>query len=232
MAKGKKQDTGDEKKAGASANPYLNARREWDERYGDVLSRAHSWKMAAFGAIGVAVIAVLGVSYIGSKSKIEPYVVAINKIGDPIGMAEPVSGGPIDQRIIEAQVTNWVWLWRTMLDDPQAQKAILAKVYAMASTQAAAQIDPWYKKVWARDAGDVVSPHITSVLPVSKHVYQVTWQEAIYKDGQRQGAPQMYKANITVGRDKKLANSAQASMLNPLGIYIKSLTWTHVYQNS
>ncbi|MBU2770129.1 VirB8/TrbF family protein [Acidithiobacillus caldus] len=218
------------KGGGGSANPYLNARREWDERYGDALSRAHSWKLAAFGAIGVAAIAVMGVGYIGAQSKIKPYVVAINKMGDPIAMAQPVTGGAINQRIIEAQTASWVWNWRTMLSDTQAQKALLAKVYAMASAQTAAEIDPWYKRVWTADAGEVVSPHITSILPVSKDTYQVNWNETVYKDGQSEGTTS-YKANITVGFDKKLASTAQASMLNPLGIYIKNVTWTKVYSN-
>lgn len=224
----KEAGTEKNKGSGGSVNPYLNARREWDERYGDALSRAHSWKLAAFGAIGVAAIAVLGVSYIGAQSKIQPYIVAIDRMGDPIAMAQPVSGGAVNQRIIEAQTASWVWNWRTMLTDPQAQKALLAQVYAMASAQTAAEIDPWYKKAWTADAGEVVSPHITSILPVSKGTFQVNWTETIYKAGQNEGTT-TYKANVTVGRDKKLASTAQASMLNPLGIYIKNITWTKVY---
>ena len=47
-----------------SANPYLEARREWDERYGDALSRAHHWRLAAFAALSLAGVAVLGVAYV------------------------------------------------------------------------------------------------------------------------------------------------------------------------
>jgi type IV secretory pathway TrbF-like protein len=213
--------------ASGSNNPYLNARREWDERYGDAISRAHSWKMVAIGAIAIAGIAVAGVAYIGAQSKIQPFVVAIDKMGDPIAMAQPVTGGAVNQRIIEAQVANWVWEWRSMLSDPIAEKQLLAKVYAMASTQAASEINPWYKKNWAADAGDIVSPHITSILPISKDTYQVNWTETKYKNGQSQGTAR-YKANVTVGIDKKIASTAQASLLNPLGIYISSVTWTKV----
>ena len=71
----------------AEANPYLNARREWDERYGDALARAKSWRYAAIGALAVAAIAVTGVVFIGAQSKIKPYVVAIDKMGNPVAMA-------------------------------------------------------------------------------------------------------------------------------------------------
>ena len=215
---------------GGSSNPYLNARREWDERYGDALARAHNWKLMAFGAIAVAGFAVAGIAYIGAQSKIQPYVVAIDKMGNPLAMAQPVTGGAVNQRIIEAQVASWVWNWRSMLSDPMAQKQLLAQVYAMASTQTAAEINPWYKRSWTADAGYVVSPHITSILPVSKNTYQVNWTETKYQNGQSDGTTS-YKGNVTVGIDKKIAGTAQASMLNPLGIYVQSITWTKVLGN-
>ena len=224
-------DTENTKTGGGSNNPYLNARREWDERYGDAISRAHNWKMMAFGAVAVAGIAVAGIAYIGAQSKIQPYVVTIDKMGNPIAMAQPVTGGAVNQRIIEAQVASWVWNWRSMLSDPMAQKQLLAQVYAMASTQTAAEINPWYKRSWTADAGYVVSPHISSILPVSKNTYQVNWSETKYKDGQIDGTTS-YKGNITVGIDKKIASTAQASMLNPLGIYVQSITWTKVLSSS
>ena len=216
---------------GGSANPYLNARREWDDRQGDALARAHTWKLMAFGAMAVAGIAVGGVVYIGAQSKIQPYIVAIDKMGNPIAMAQPVTGGAINQRIIEAQVSSWVWNWRSMLSDPMAQKQLLAQVYAMASTQTAAEINPWYKRSWTADAGYVVSPHVTSILPVSKNTYQINWTETKYENGQSDGTTH-YKGNVTVGIDKKIASTAQASMLNPLGIYVQSITWTKVLNSN
>ena len=223
--------TEDKNTGGGFSNPYLNARREWDERYGDAISRAHNWKMMAFGAVAVAGIAVAGIAYIGAQSKIEPFVVTIDKMGNPIAMAQPVTGGAVNQRIIEAQVASWVWNWRSMLSDPIAQKQLLAQVYAMASTQTAAEINPWYKRSWTADSGFVVSPHVTSILPISKDTYQVNWQETKYKDGQIDGTTS-YKANVTTGIDKKIASTAQASMLNPLGIYVQSITWTKVLNSN
>ncbi|WP_297505203.1 VirB8/TrbF family protein, partial [Ferrovum sp.] len=54
------------------SNPYLNAKREWDERYGDQIARAKSWRAAAFASLAVAGIAVVGITIIGSQSKIKP----------------------------------------------------------------------------------------------------------------------------------------------------------------
>ena len=34
-------------------DPYLDARREWNERYGSYISRAKNWRLMAFGVLGV-----------------------------------------------------------------------------------------------------------------------------------------------------------------------------------
>lgn len=211
------------------ANPYLNARREWDERYGDQIARARSWRYAAIGALAVAGIAVLGVAYIGSQSKIKPYVVALDRIGNPVAMAQPVAGSAVDQRIIEAQVANWVWEWRSFLPEQAAQKQLSEKVYAMISNNVAAELDPWYSRHWKEDAGKTVQAAVTSVLPISKNTFQVNWQETTYQNGQSQGTS-YWKANITVGLDAKLAQNPQVLINNPLGIYVKDLTWTQIAQ--
>lgn len=211
-------------------NPYLNARREWDERTGDAVSRAHGWKLAAFGAIGIAAIAVCGVAYIGAQSKIVPFVVTLDHMGDPLEVAAPVSSSAVTQRIMEAQISSWIWNWRSLLASPVAQRELLAKVYAMSSKQVGSELNGWYKKAWTENAGYVVSPHITSLLPISKGTYQITWTETRYLSG-KAGTQRSYKANVTVGIDQKLINTRTASMLNPLGIYIKSLTWTQTYGN-
>src|SRR5438046_10296140 len=46
-------------------NPYLNARKEWDERYGSLIKRAQHWRGAAVLALLVALaeaVVILGVA--------------------------------------------------------------------------------------------------------------------------------------------------------------------------
>ena len=215
-----------------SANPYLEARREWDERYGDALSRAYHWRLAAFAALGLAAVAVIGVAYVGSQSKIQPYVVAINHMGDPIAMAQPVAGGAVAQRIIAAQVANWLWEARTVVPGTAAQKALLARVYAMLGQKAAGIMNRWYHAhtPFAAD-GETVNVQITSVLPISPNTWQVNWNETVFQGGETR-SNSVWKAEITTGRDRKLADTAQARLFNPLGIYIRNITWTQVLHES
>ncbi len=213
-----------------SANPYLQARREWDERYGDALARAHHWRLAAFGALALAGVAVLGIAYVGSRSKIRPYVVALDRMGDPIAMAQPVTGGAVAQRIIEAQVANWVWEARTVLPGIEAQKALLKRVYALLGQQAAGILDAWYHAHSPFSTqGRTVNVAITSVLPVSIHTWQVDWTQTDFENGEAVSRS-AWKADITTRIDAKLAANPQARLFNPLGLYIANITWTRVYR--
>ncbi len=211
-------------------NLYLNARREWDERYGDALSRARNWRIAAIVAMGVAGIAVAGVAYIGAQSKIQPFVVAIDSLGNPVAMARPSSAGGVTDRIIQAQIANLIWNARTILSDQAAQKVLLARVYAFLSTDSSAYLNDYYKNHSPFSDGSTANVEINSVLPISKDSYQINWTETRFQNGQSMGSSH-WKASVSVGTDKKLADKPRMSIDNPLGIYIKSITWTQVLGN-
>lgn len=212
-----------------SSNPYLNSRREWDERYGSALSQAKNWRLAAYASLALAALAVLGIAYIGSKFKIQPYVVQIGHLGQPIAIAQPASGSAATQRIVEATVARWVWEARTVLPDAQAQKALLTRVYALLGPSAAPVMDRWYKAHSPFGIGSV-NPSVTSVLPTGPNTWQVSWTEDAYKNGQPLKRTN-WEAIIVTGIDSKIAARPQVALYNPLGIYIKSITWTQIINN-
>src|SRR5512140_427082 len=65
----------------AESSPYLAARREWDERYGSLITRARNWRLAAVLALAVALVATCGLIALSMKAKVIPYVVAIDNLG-------------------------------------------------------------------------------------------------------------------------------------------------------
>src|SRR5712671_4270056 len=99
-------------KAGGLHNPYLAARKEWDERYGDLISRAKNWRVAAFLFGVIALASVGGMIVIAKQSKIVPYVVAVDSIGRvaSAGIAEQASAA--DDRIKRAALYQWISDWR------------------------------------------------------------------------------------------------------------------------
>jgi len=49
-----------------SVNPYLDGRREWNERYGSYIKQASAWRLVAILTTIVSLFAVGGVVYIGA----------------------------------------------------------------------------------------------------------------------------------------------------------------------
>jgi type IV secretion system protein VirB5 len=74
-------------------NPYLAARRDWDERYGDQIRRAHNWRALAFACSVIALVATAGVVWISARSRIVPFVVVTDNLGRPVasGLADQAS---------------------------------------------------------------------------------------------------------------------------------------------
>ncbi|BAP88979.1 conjugal transfer protein [Burkholderiales bacterium GJ-E10] len=210
-----------------SAIPYLNARREWEERYGDHIARARSWRIVAMAAIAVAGIEALALGYIAGQSKIEPFVAVVDKMGSPVLVAQPSKAGNVSQRVIEAQLANWIWTARTVLSDGKAQRALIDKTYAMTGPDAAAYLNSYFTA--HPPFGDfTTSVQIASVLPISRSTYQITWDEGKEQAGQPAGVPERWEANITVVIDPSYANRPTVIAANPLGIVIKTISWTQI----
>jgi type IV secretory pathway TrbF-like protein len=72
---------------GGADSPYLSARREWNERYGDYIARARNWRWAAFAALAVSLVLAIGVVWEAAQSKVVPYVVEVDKLGDAVPIA-------------------------------------------------------------------------------------------------------------------------------------------------
>ncbi|HQT81880.1 MAG: conjugal transfer protein [Ferrovum sp. 37-45-19] len=215
----------------SSPIPYLNARREWDERYGDAIHHASQWRRLAFFAVSLSMLSILGVLWLASQSQIKPYVIALDKLGAPIGYASPVTAHSIDNRITEAMVANWIWQARSVLPEPVAQKAILERVYAQIGPNAVEQLDEWYKahSPFNQD-GLTINPSIMSVLPISKNTWQVTWSEKYYHHFQLIKESH-WKAHIITGQSQELTNKPKVMLYNPLGIFINQFSWTEVLSN-
>jgi type IV secretory pathway TrbF-like protein len=67
-------------------NPYLAARREWDERYGEFITRARNWRMVAMISAFAALLATGGMVWLSAKSHVVPFVVLIDSLGPAGGI--------------------------------------------------------------------------------------------------------------------------------------------------
>src|SRR5260370_42509659 len=89
-------------------NPYLAARHEWDERYGDLVTRAKNWRTMALVSALIALVATGGMVWLSAHSRVVPFVVLMDSLGRPLasGMADQASGG--DARRRRAGPLGWL----------------------------------------------------------------------------------------------------------------------------
>jgi type IV secretory pathway TrbF-like protein len=162
-------------------NPYLAARREWDERYGDLITRAKNWRMMAVLCSSVALVATAGVVWLSARSRVVPFVVLVDNLGRSIasGVADQTSLN--DDRLKRANIFSWVENLRTVSSDGVAQRKVIDRVYAQIASGSAAQtfVSEYYRgdPPFKRAETETVSVEVKSVLPTSDRSYEVEWVE-------------------------------------------------------
>ena len=162
-------------------NPYLAARREWDERYGDLITRARNWRTLAVICALTTLIATAGLMWLVARSRIVPFVVLVDNLGRPIasGIAEQATVN--DDRLKRASILAWVENLRLVTTDGIAQRKAIDHVYSQIASGSEAQtfISEFYRSgpPFKRAQTETVSVEVNSVLPTSDRTFEVDWVE-------------------------------------------------------
>lgn len=213
-------------------NPYLAARREWDERYGDQITRAKNWRALAALSGMIALVATTGLIWMSFRSRVVPFVVLIDSLGRPLasGIAEQASGS--DDRLRRASMFTWVENLRLVTTDGVAQRKAIDRVYAQIASGSAAQtfISDFYRSAppATRAQTETVSVDVTSVLPTSERTFEVEWIETTRDLYGTVKATDHWKGSFSIvinpPTDERLAR------VNPVGLYITNTSWSKVLQ--
>jgi type IV secretory pathway TrbF-like protein len=216
--------------APAESSPYLAARREWDERYGSLITRARNWRIAALLALAVALVATSGLIVLSTKAKIIPYVVAIDNLGRVLAAGPADQASRADDRLKRAALFQWVSDLRTVTTDGVAQRKAIDRVYSMIASGSPAQVeigefyrsDPPYQRAQTK----TVDVDVKAVFAASDMTYQVEWTEVIRGLSGQVESEERWKGSFTIAvnppTDEKLIR------VNPLGIYVTNVSWSKV----
>jgi type IV secretion system protein TrbF len=205
-------------------SPYLSARRDWNERYGDYIARARNWRWAAFGAIAVSLVLAVGVTWQAAQSKVVPYVVDVDKLGDAVAVARADRAAPADVRVITAQLAAWIVDVRSVSSDPLAQKSALARSYALTAATATIFLNDYYRQHSPFGQPRTVAVSVDAVLPISQQTYQIQWSEDARDLQGRDLGTTHWIASVTVAFDPP--TDERGILSNPLGLYITGISWT------
>ncbi|MGH7857164.1 MAG: VirB8/TrbF family protein, partial [Candidatus Binatia bacterium] len=65
----------------SDSNVYIEARREWNDRYADLSRATRNWQIAAAAALALDLILAGGVVWLAQRRVVIPYVVEVDKLG-------------------------------------------------------------------------------------------------------------------------------------------------------
>jgi type IV secretion system protein VirB5 len=214
-----------------SYNPYLAGRREWDERYGDLVSRVQ--KANRFAVI-CGVIALLETPALIAMALRAPKVMVIAVSADGQYLASGTSGAPvvITDSMKRSTIAAWVTDLRVVTTDPVSQRSAIEKVYAMISSGSSAQseVSEFYRgePPQTRAATETVHVNVNSVLPMSDKTYEVEWIEVARDLQGKVVSEQRWKGAFSFVLSATPPNDERLSRLNPLGLYVTEAHWSKV----
>src|SRR5437588_8429653 len=110
-------DIAEPKPANGTYNPYLAARREWDERYGSLITRERNWRIMAILCSLVALVSIGGMIRLSTKSHIVPFVFAMDSLGRTAAAGSAEETSPTDDRLKRDSLFNCVERLPTVTTD-------------------------------------------------------------------------------------------------------------------
>lgn len=220
-----------------AANPYLSARRTWNEHIGGVVSSRQTWQIVGILSMLIALAAVGGITYIGSLSKFIPYIMEVDKLGElrAVGVADHVPRA--DPRVTHATVAQFISDARLVTPDIALQRKAVYRVYSrLAPNQPATnKMNEWLNGTadaspFKRAVKETISTEVRSVLAQTPDTWQVDWEETVRdRQGVAKSAPYRMRALVTVFQDPPTAQTTEEQIRNnPMGIYVRDFSWSKV----
>ena len=216
-------------------NPYLNARRVWNDHTRDLMSSRQTWQVIGILALLVALTAVGGIIHIGSQSRFVPYIVAVDKIGQAVAAGPANKASPADQRVVHAEVASFINDARLVTPDIELQRVSILRLYAKLSGNdpATPKMNEWLNgqegaSPFSRATKETVSIQIESVIKQTQDTWQVDWIETTRdRQGVEKERPFRMRALVTVYVVTPTpATTEEQIRKNPLGVYVRDYSWS------
>src|SRR4051812_30599156 len=117
----------------AALRLYQLARREWDDRLGDRVKAAASWRLAFFATLVPLLASIVTIAYLGAQPKAVPHIIEVDRIGTalyrgPVGAAG--KNYTVSDRSIRQHLRRFVMDLRTISSDQAVITANVVEAWA------------------------------------------------------------------------------------------------------
>nr|AFR43735.1 mating pair formation protein [uncultured bacterium]QGW60540.1 mating pair formation protein [bacterium] len=225
------------RRKGEAENPYLTARRSWNDHVGSVVSQRQTWQVIGILSLLIALAGVGGVIHIGSQSKFIPYVVEVDKLGQTVAAGPVQAAAKADPRVIHATVAEFINDARLVTPDVALQRRAVFRLYAKLSPNdpATPKMNEWLNgnpdaSPFARAAKEMVNVEIKTVIPQTPDTWQVEWEETTRdRQGTPKGKPVTWRALVTVYVAEVTPQTTDEQLRNnPLSVYVRDYSWSRI----
>ncbi len=211
-------------------SPYLSARQEWLERYGDYVKQSKNWRIMAFCSFVIALLSITGNVIQMNQQKVIPYIIEVDNLGrtSVVGRADSMQTAP--QELVQSVIANCITDWRTVTADIELQRKMISRLsyYFVGSAQGV--MKEWYNVNNPYDiasSGKLIHVDIKTLpLPISENSYRIEWTETIRNHSGMLVSAQNFEANVTI--QIKEPKNVDVILHNPGGIYITEISATTV----
>lgn len=222
------------RRKGETDNPYLSARRTWNDYTGSIIAARRMWQAVAVVSLMIVLVTIGGLISVAGKSKFVPYVIEVDKLGNAIASGPISSTTKADPRILKSTVAEFITDSRLVTPDIALQRSSIFRIYArLASNDPATQkMNEWLNGTadstpFKRATKVMVSIEIKSVMPQTPDTWQVDWVETTRdRNGGLANTPKTYRALVTVYMAEPSSDTTEEQLrMNPLGIYVSDFSW-------
>lgn len=218
-------------KPAETPDPYVNARRAFNDHTGAVMRERDVARLLALLAAMVALVLAGGIVYDRGTSRYVPYIVAVDKLGQAAAVGVAERAAVPDDRMIKAALHTWIRNARTVTMDGRLQRDMIVALYSMiaAGDAARGKMDEYLSgnPPFKRAATELVSLDEVLVLQQTDVSWEATWQE-VTRD--RKGVVvkrERWRALLTIAHAPPNRDATEADIrLNPASVFVRDYSWS------
>jgi type IV secretion system protein VirB5 len=214
----------------APLSPYHAARWARDRHVEELENRIRYLRALAFILVAVCAIAVHGTVSLARQSRIVPYIVEVDRLGQPLAYGRVEDMPPPSERAIRGELLRFVDAMRMVTTDPVVQNRMID--FGTAHTRGAARafVDGYFSvaennpHVLSRTIVRQVQFRTLRRVAGSDNTWEVQWDE--YEIPVRGGAATVRPWQGTL-RTTTVPPADEAQLfVNHLGLYVTDLSWS------
>lgn len=211
-------------------NPYLNAKNQWLERYGDYIKQKRNWQIVALISLSACLLCVLFLGYVSTQNKLIPYVIEVDKLGNTARVGTLQNIDLKNPNVIKYSLNTFIYSWRSIWGNPQTQRKFVLDAYGYIEPRSKAYsiLNQYYQKnnPFEIATKENISVKVKNIVPQNADTWQVEWEETTTDLAAQEIAKTTYRGLFQI---KQIVPTQEEQILkNPLGIFISDFNYSKI----